>query len=58
MNRNLRKTLDWFELPITLYTFAKLDKSSRIKTKEQLDRFPEWRKNSISFKIAKGFLNI
>lgn len=58
MNRNLRKTLDWIELPITLFTFIRMKKSDRIKVKEQLDNWScEWRKNTISFQIARLFLN-
>jgi hypothetical protein len=58
MNKNLRKTLDWIELPVTLYTFAKMNKSDKAKVKEQLENWScEWRKNTYSFRIAKWFLN-
>ena len=59
MNKYLRKTLDWIELPKTLFVFLIMKKELRENAKIKLDNWScEWRKNSVSFKIARWFLNI
>lgn len=59
MNRNLRKTLDWFELPVTLFTFLKMNREQRENAKFQMNNWScEWRRNTVSFKIAQWFINV
>ena len=59
MNRNLRKTLDWIELPVTLVTFLKMNSEQRENAKSQMNNWScEWRRNTVSFKIAQWFLNV
>lgn len=59
MNKYIRKTLDWIELPKTLFCFIKMKKEDREKAKNKMDNWTcEWRKNSVSFRIARWFLNV
>ena len=59
MNKNIRKILDWIELPRTLFYFIKMKKEDRDKAKDRMNNWTcEWRKNSVSFKIAQWFINI
>lgn len=58
MNRKIRKILDWIELPKTIFNFIKMNKFDRECSKKQMHNWScEWRKNTLSFKIAKWFLN-
>ena len=59
MNKYIRKTLDWIELPKTLFFFVKMKKEDSEKAKNKMDNWScEWRKNSVSFRIARWFLNV
>lgn len=59
MNKYIRNTLDWIELPKTLFSFIKMKKKDREKAKNKMDNWTcEWRKNSASFRIARWFLNV
>ena len=59
MNRKIRKIIDWVQLPKTLFIFIKMNKEDREHAKKQMNNWRcEWRKNSVSFKIAKWFLNV
>lgn len=59
MNKNIRKIFDWIELPITLFSFLKMKKEDREKAKDRMNNWTcEWRKNSVSFKIAQWFINV
>jgi len=58
MNKYIRKTLDWVQLPATLFFFWRMNKSQRKNAKDKLENWRcEWRKNSVAFKIARWFLN-
>ena len=59
MNKYIRKTLDWIELPKTLFFFLRMNKEQRENAKDKMNNWTcEWRKNSVSFKIARWFLNV
>lgn len=60
MNSNLRKTLDWVELPYTLIYFLSIKKESRVKAEKALMEISgsHWRSKTIPFKICIWFLNI
>lgn len=55
MNKNVRKVLDWIQLPQAIYAcIRQKDKEGTIK--DVLDNFPDWRKNTIVTKIVRWFL--
>lgn len=57
MNKNLRKILDWIELPFAILFVIVMSEMKKVNARKFYERNPNhWRKNSVPFKIVKWFL--
>jgi hypothetical protein len=59
MNRKIRRTLDYIELPWTLFTVLRMSKKQRAYAVNYINTMKvEWRKNSFPLQVTKWLASV